>query len=220
MKRAERDLPETVIEALKVLDLHYDAFYKALEFAKKAQHPVPCDTKAWSQILVSILTGNYGRARKKGSDLSDGSDVKAANCWTAIDTPRFNGCIPSGRLSKKSQKPADVSALDDIPYIFFVLWDEKRPEKLPRCRIWVVRANSDLVFRGVCDKWYRLRKEGRIISTNFQLHPPRNLDADIIRNECGNMSFPLLFSANRRGEHFEMDQYNPSFMVKGECRPV
>ncbi|HXY37367.1 MAG TPA: MamI family restriction endonuclease, partial [Planctomycetaceae bacterium] len=86
-------------------------------FADKTFHPVPCDTRSWSQILVSILTGINGREREKGSDLVDGSDVKAANCWSAIDTPRFNGAIPAGRLSKTSRKAEDVTALDDTPFI-------------------------------------------------------------------------------------------------------
>lgn len=114
----EPGYPETVLEALDVLDAHYDTIHAARPFAEKAHQGIPSDSKAWSQILISLLTGNYGRARKKGSDLSDGSDVKAANCWTAIDTPRFNGVIPAGRLSETSKKPEDVSALDDIPYIF------------------------------------------------------------------------------------------------------
>src|ERR1700730_2270876 len=98
---------------------HHEAFFAAKPFADKTDHPVPCDTRAWSQILVSLLTGIKGRERKKGTDLLDGSDVKAANCWSAIDTPRFNGAIPAGRKSKTSRKSADVSALDETPCIFF-----------------------------------------------------------------------------------------------------
>src|SRR5437773_9454414 len=125
--------------AMQLLEAHHVAFWTAKEYADPTGHTVPCDTKSWSQILVSVLTGLDGRARKKGSDLSDGSDVKAANTWSAIDTPRFNGVLPAGRKSKTSSKPGDISALDATPYIFFVLWDEAKPDNLPRCRIWVVR---------------------------------------------------------------------------------
>ena len=57
---------------------------------------MPVDLRGWSQIIVSVLTGIKGIARKKGADLEDGSDVKAANTWEAIDTPRFNGVIKAG----------------------------------------------------------------------------------------------------------------------------
>lgn len=33
------------------------------------------------QILVSLITGINGLGRRKGSDLSDGSDVKSVNVW-------------------------------------------------------------------------------------------------------------------------------------------
>jgi hypothetical protein len=88
--------PEAVKEAIELLNKHYDDFYDMVEVARKTGHPVPMDTRGWSQILVSVLTGLSGLARKKGADLEDGSDVKAANTWEAIDTPRFNGVIKSG----------------------------------------------------------------------------------------------------------------------------
>ncbi len=171
----------TMGEILSLLNAHYEAFYKAKPFADQTAHPVPTDTRAWSQILVSLLTGIKGRKRAKGTDLEDGSDVKGANCWSAIDTPRFNGAIPAGRLSETSRKAEDVSALDDIPYIFFVLWDDDS-EACPRCRIWCVRPGSDKAFRQICQKWYAQRRSGEIKSANFQLHPPRYCDDNVIRN--------------------------------------
>ena len=111
--------------ALKLLEAHYVAFTTALPLANQTGHTVPSDTKSWSQILVSVVTGLDGRKRGKGSDLEDGSDVKAANVWDAIDTPRFNGCVPAGRTTEKARKPNDVTALDGIPFLFFVLWDTK-----------------------------------------------------------------------------------------------
>ena len=182
-----------VDKALRVLDEHYRSFQSAKPAADDTGHTVPCDTKSWSQVLVSTLTGLSGRSRKKGSDLEDGSDVKGANTWSAIDTPRFNGCIPAGRTSQVAKKPGDVRALDDVPYIFFVLWDEMGKNKTPRCRVWCVRAQYDSVFRAVCSRWYEQRNSGVIRSTNFQLHPPRNKDHNTMRNTCGNLEYPLLF---------------------------
>src|SRR5947208_15647002 len=127
-----------VNDVLSLLDAHYEAFFRAKPLADKTFHPVPCDTRSWSQILISLLTGINGRQREKGTDLVDGSDVKAANCWSAIDTPRFNGAIPAGRTSKTAQKAEDVSALAGQPFIFFVLWDDTT-EAHPRRRTSSVR---------------------------------------------------------------------------------
>ncbi len=212
------DDTQKVRDALHLLNAHYDAFYHILPVAERMGHPVPCDTRAWSQILISLLTGIHGRMRKKGTDLEDGSDVKAANCWSAIDTPRFNGAIPAGRVSEKARKTLDVSALDDIPFIFFVLWDHTEHEQHPRCRIWCIRAVADSVFRAVCAKWYSRKSSGGIKSVNFQLHPPRNLDSNVIRNTCGNMEFPLLFSAVRPAHAFVLQQFDPDIMKRGGCR--
>jgi hypothetical protein len=88
---------ERLQRVIELLNTHHDSFWAAAEFATETDHPVPSDTRAWSQILVSLLTKTKGIARKKGADLVDGSDVKAANVWLAIDTPRFNGCLKSGR---------------------------------------------------------------------------------------------------------------------------
>jgi hypothetical protein len=206
-------------EVLALLDAHYEAFFKAKPFADKTCHPVPCDTRSWSQILVSLLTGINGREREKGSDLVDGSDVKAANRWSAIDTPRFNGAIPAGRFSKTSRKAEDVTALDDMPFLFFVLWDDDT-EAHPRCRIWRVRPRQDRVFREMCSTWYAQRASGKIKSTNFQLHPPRYRDENTIRNACGNLSYPLLFGAIRKETGFECVHYDPSVLDGGECRPA
>ena len=71
---------------LGLLDHHYHSFYSVVEVARRTGHPVPMDTRGWSQILVSVLTGINGIERKKGADLEDGSDVKGANTWEAIDT--------------------------------------------------------------------------------------------------------------------------------------
>lgn len=205
--------------AIDLLNTHREAFETARPYAERTGHSVPADTKSWSEILVALLTGMSGRYRQKGSDLDDGSDVKAANCWSAIDTPRFNGCAPAGRTSKTAKKRLDVSAFDDIPYMFFVLWDERGEAKVPRCRIWVVDTARDRFFRGMVASWYERVQSGQIKSTNLQLHPPRNLDNDVIRNTCGNLVYPLLFSAEWRDGGYEVLRYDLHVMKTGECKP-
>jgi len=215
-QRRNRLQPE---EALKILDEHYRAYVTSKPLADRTGHPVPSDTRAWSQILVSTLTGIPGVQRKKGPDLSDGSDVKAANVWSAIDTPRFNNRIPAGRISETSREPANVSALDDNPYLFFVLWDETDDQQVPRCRIWCVRTPEGEVFRAVCSKWYNQFAAGEV-SNNFQLQPPRNQDHNILRNTCGNMRFPLLFCAVRKADRFELAHFDPDVLTSGQCQLV
>ena len=117
-------------------------------------------------------------------------------------------------------KPEDVSALDDTPYLFFVLWDEVGDEKIPRCRVWAVRTQRDPVFRQIAQRWYDWRREKRIKSNNFQLHPPRNRDANTFRNTAGNLEYPLLFAAVRKRDKFELVTFNWEVMNTGECRPV
>src|SRR5690606_27273383 len=160
--------------ALQLLDRHYEAFYSVEPFATATGHPVPMDTRGWSQVLVSILTGISGLERKKGADLNDGSDVKGANTWNAIDTPRFNGVIKAGTKAGYSDR---IESLDDMPHLYFVLWDET-VRGTARCRIWVVRTQTDAAFRTMCESWYGKRSRGEIVSTNFQLHPPRGLDTN------------------------------------------
>jgi hypothetical protein len=162
------------------------------------------------------LTGIQGLARKKGADLSDGSDVKAANVWLAIDTPRFNGCVKSGRKSEKG----DLHCLDGMPYLFFVMWDTSPTTNTERCRVWVVRPGKDKAFREICTKWYQQRAQGIIRSDNFQLHPPRNLDSNTFRNRCGNLNYPLLFRADWRGSDYEVTVHDPDVLTNGRCTPV
>jgi hypothetical protein len=209
---------KSVLSALEILDAHFLAFSSISKFAKDTGHPVPCDTRAWSQILVSVLTGLRGLQRKKGADLVDGSDVKGANCWEAINTPRFNGVVPAGRISRTSQKQLSVKALNNTPYIFFVLWDDT-PGGVKRCRVWCVRAAKDVVFRHVCGEWYRRRRLGEM-SNNFQLHPPRNLDSNEIRNSCGNLIVPLLFCAEQKNDSFKSVHYEPQVLKRGVCKSV
>ena len=205
-------------DALAVLDEHYRAFYAAKPFADRTGHTVPSDTKSFSEILVSLLTGVSGRNRKKGTDLSDGSDVKAANVWDAIDTPRFNGCAPAGRRTDTARKPNDVTALDDMPFLFFVLWDGRGRAATPRCRVWCVKPDTDTEFRNLVAKWYEMKALGKITSTNFQLHPPRNEDHNIIRNSLGNLEYPLFFQAERDATRYVLTRHNEAALRIGRCR--
>lgn len=212
MSQAER-----IQKALALLDLHYGAFHAVVPAAVETGHPVPMDTRGWSQIIVSTLCEVRGIERKKGADLDDGSDVKGANTWYAIDTPRFNGCIKAGT---KATTAGNMSCLDEMPFLYFVLWDETK-HGTARCRIWVVRPHEDPSFRTMCQRWYELRDAGEIVSNNFQLHPPRGLDSNIIRNTCGNLEYPLWFSAERTpSEPYQCLEFDENARLSGVCREI
>jgi hypothetical protein len=199
---------------LELLDVHYEAFWQVAPFATETGHPVPVDTRGWSQIIVSVLTGTKGLERKKGADLDDGSDVKGANTWEAIDTPRFNGVIKAGT---KAEAAGTMASLDGMPHLYFALWDTTL-RLTARCRIWVVRPKDDPVFRAMCATWYANRLSGVIKSNNFQLHPPRGLDTNVIRNTCGNLSYPLLFCAERGPKStYELISHDPAAPTAGKC---
>lgn len=208
------------IKVIEFLNLHRQAFYDAVPYADETEHPNPSDSKSWSQILVSLLTDTKGLARKKGADLADGSDVKAANTWGAIDTPRFNGVIKAGT---KSEKSGNMTYLDEVPFLYLVLWDNEPDEKRERCRIWVVRPQFDTVFRNICEKWYdkRIEKEklGKKMD-NFQLHPPRGKNSNIITNTCGNLEYPLLLSAVWKETTYQTEVYQPNILKNGTCVEV
>jgi len=209
-------IPETAAAALKLLDLHHESFYLVEPYATETGHPVPMDTRGWSQILASVLTGIPGLERQKGADLKDGSDVKGANTWKAIDTPRFNGVIKAGTKSETSGR---LESLDEMPHLYLVLWDES-PRKKARCRIWVIRTQEDQVFRKMCSGWYELRLAGEIVSNNFQLHPPRGLDTNVIRNTIGNLEYPLYFSAEMVGANYQLQNFDPEARTKLLCSRV
>ncbi len=197
-----------------MLQIHHDAYLQIKPYANKYHHPHPTDTRGWSQIIVSALTGIKGFARKKGPDLKDGSDVKAANCWDAIDTPRFNNCIKSGTQSSIANS---LSSLDAQPYLFFVMWDTTETTNQKRCRIWVVRTQHDVEFRRIARTWYQQRAEGLIMSNNFQLHPPRNLDHNVFTNNCGNLEYPLLFEARLATGVYNLTIYDEDVLTSDAC---
>lgn len=205
----------SAVMALHLLDLHYDSFCAVEPHARETGHPVPMDTRGWSQIIVSVLCGVRGLERQKGADLADGSDVKGANTWRAIDTPRFNGVIKAGTQADTAGK---IQSLDSMPHLYFVLWDET-VRQTARCRIWVVRPREDAAFRAMCALWYERRDSGAVRSDNFQLHPPRGRDSDVFRNTCGNLKYPLYFCAERGTTgHFKLLRFDPEARVSGACR--
>lgn len=208
---------DSIDEVLTFLDMHHKAFFAGRKYADATAQPTPEDSRAYSQILVSMLTGIPGLGRKKGSDFLDGSDVKAANTWGAIDTPRFNGCIKAGTKSSVSDS---MQSLDTMPYLFFVLWDYEPCSRRERTRIWCVRTQVDTLFRSICKKWYSQRARGEILSSNFQLHPPRNQNSDKFNNTCGNLNYPLFFEAIYNGREYEVTHYAPEVMQSGSCTPA
>jgi len=203
-----------VDQALELLNVHYDAFFSSAKYAVRTGHPVPSDTRGWSQILVSLLTGLNGLERKKGADLIDGSDVKAANTWNAIDTPRFNGVLKAGT---KAAHAGSLASLDKMPNLFFVLWDITSSGE-HRCRVWVVRTQHDLAFRAMAEKWFDARIKKLITSDNFQLHPPRGKDTNTFRNTYGNLNYPLLFCAVKaKNAKYRLLAYDPKIVAGGTC---
>ena len=105
-------------DALDVLNMHHVHFFEGLQYASIIDQPVPEDSRAWSQILISMLTGISGMARHKGQDLADGSDVKSANAWYSIDKVRFNGVIKAGT---QSHLAGSVAYLDQMPLAWMKL---------------------------------------------------------------------------------------------------
>jgi hypothetical protein len=147
-----------------------------------------------SQHLVSIVSGISGNKRRgKGEDLADGSEVKAASCVDAEDTPRWNNVNCGAKTVESIQ-----SKLHSFPYLFFVLLDTtERGGKILRCRIWAVRPSEDPDFMHVMCEWAKKAESGEIKSTNLQLHPPRweKADLNITTNECGNLRLPLIYES-------------------------
>jgi len=209
--------PAATKEIIELLNQHHHDFYSLVDISRRTQHPVPMDTRGWSQILASVVTGIPGVARKKGADLADGSDVKGANTWEAIDTPRFNGVIKAGTKATSSDS---LQSLDIQPYLFMILWDHNSSNEA-RCRIWCIRTKVDGVFRQMCKQWYQQRAAGFIKSNNFQLHPPRGKDSNVIRNKCGNLDYPLLLNAVKpEGKSYKIIDFDISVMTSGNCTKV
>jgi hypothetical protein len=219
---------QALAETLELLNIHHEAFWRAAPLASKTGHPVPSDSRGWSQIIVSALTGIPGMKRQKGQDLADGSDVKAANTWESIDTPRFNGVLKAGT---KAEHAGKLTFLDSVPFIFFAFWDHDSNQAC-RFRLWVVRTQVDPLFRQMAEAWYKaaengialkasgqkLRKGEDIGSNNFQLHPPRGKDTNEIRNMLGTFEYPLLFAAVEEGGNYKKIHMDISALFSGLCK--
>lgn len=204
-------------KALGVLNMHHIHFFEAQRYAEMTGQPTPEDSRAWSQILISVLTGIKGVDRHKGQDLKDGSDVKSANAWCSIDKVRFNGVIKAGTQSCLA---GSMIYLDQMPYLFFVMWDRNPCNYRERARVWVVRSQEDALFREVAEKWYEKLAKGEIRSNNFQLHPPVNQNTDVFTNDCGSLIYPLLLIAEWNGSEYETILYKPGVLKKGECKYI
>lgn len=208
---------DKLVMALKILNTHHVHFFEAQKYASLTDHPTPEDSRAWSQILVSVLTGTKGLARHKGPDLIDGSDVKSANAWYSIDKVRFNGVIKAGTRSYLS---GSMAYLDQMPHLYFVMWDCNPENCMERARVWAVRPQFDMAFREVAQKWYNLLEYHKIISTNFQLHPPVNKNHNTFTNLCGDLEYPLLLNAEWNGEEYVALEYYPKVLDYGECQYI
>ena len=204
-------------DALDVLNMHHVHFFEGLQYASITDQPVPEDSRAWSQILISMLTGISGMARHKGQDLADGSDVKSANAWYSIDKVRFNGVIKAGT---QSHLAGSIAYLDQMPFLFFVMWDHNPRNDRARARVWVVRPQHDRLFRAMAQDWYNQLAAGTITSNNFQLHPPVNENSDVFTNRCGNLEYPLLLAAEWNGREYVSAYYDPDVLNSGRCNRV
>lgn len=206
--------PINLVDVLSVLNTHHVHFFEGLAYAEATAQPVPEDSRAWSQILISTLTSIPGLARQKGPDLRDGSDVKSANAWYSIDTVRFNGVIKAGT---QSHLAGSMAYLDQMPFLFFVMWDHNPVNRRERARVWVVRPQYDVLFRRMAQRWYDQRSRGIIRSDNFQLHPPVNQNSDVFTNNCGSLAYPLLLEAEWNGHEYQVAKYAPNTLHYGEC---
>ena len=201
-------------DALDVLKTHHIHFFQGQQYASITAQPAPEDSRAWSQILISVLTGISGVGRHKGQDLSDRSDVKSANAWCSIDEVRFNGVIKAGT---QSHLAGSMAYLDQMPFLFFVMWDYNPDNNSERARVWVVRPQHDALFRAMAQKWYDQLANGTIKSNNFQLHPPVNENNNIFTNRCGNLVYPLLLEAEWNGQEYNSVRYAPNVLDHGRC---
>lgn len=147
-----------------------------------------------AQHLVSILTGKPGAGQRgKGIDLADGSEVKAASCLDAADTPRWNN-VNCGQVTKADL----VAKYNSIPYMFFVLLDTtERKGSILRCRVWAIQPSLDKAFTKVAYSWADGNTNGK--KENLQLHPPRWEEGlgNITTNNAGNLKLPLLFHSEQ-----------------------
>lgn len=150
------------------------------------------DSGYLAQQLTSILTGIPGTGmRGRGDDLSDGSEVKAANTVQATDTPRWNHSLD------RKPKRTKINELLARPSVFYVLFDTKeRDEDAPfRCRIWRVNPSTDKGYQKLVKNWAANRGKS---TYNMQIQPPRWS----VSNEAAclgtHIELPLFFHAEQK----------------------
>ena len=66
----------------------------------------------------------------------------------------------------------------------------------------------------MCEKWYNLE----VRSNNFQLHPPRGKDTNLITNTCGNLLYPLMLCAERGENGYSVKHYDLAVLKEGACK--
>lgn len=147
------------------------------------------DSGYLAQQLVSILTGISGSGlRGRGDDLSDGSEIKAANTIQATDTPRWNHSLRTDE---------QVRAHLAKPAVYYVLFDTViRNDEAPfRCRVWRVLTATDAAYRALVENWSVQRTLGRY---NMQIQPPRWTTTN--RATCFGtvIELPLFFHAQQK----------------------
>lgn len=76
----------------------------------------------------------------------------------------------------------------------------------------------DKEFRRVVAQWYGKRRSGEIKSANFQLHPPRNKDHDVVRSSFGHLVFPLLLYAERSQGRCHVVRFDDAVLKTGSCK--
>lgn len=173
-------LQEQVVDQRKKL-----AYWRDL-----TKQPSQIDTGYISQYLVSLITSIYGGLmRGKGTDLDDGSEIKAANFLDSLD--KKGAVAPRWNLSSNNLKT--MEAFLTFPAIYFVSMDLNSEGNF-RTRVWKLDPSKHVLFRKRYLEW--MKKLGKIKledpgrpGINFQLFPPRNkTNEDFARHGNGRVN--------------------------------
>lgn len=138
------------------------------------KQPSQIDTGYISQHLVSLITSVYGgMMRGKGTDLEDGSEVKAANFLDSLD--KRGATAPRWNLSSNSLR--GMEAFLHLPAIYFVSIDLNSTGRF-RTRVWKMNPQKHARFKKRYIEWMEKLGKPKLINENrpginFQLFPPR-----------------------------------------------
>ncbi|AKM82912.1 hypothetical protein A2422_02990 [Candidatus Woesebacteria bacterium RIFOXYC1_FULL_31_51] len=158
-------LQEQVVDQRKKL-----AYWRDL-----TKQPSQIDTGYISQYLLSLITSIYGGLmRGKGTDLDDGSEIKAANFLDSLD--KKGATAPRWNLSSNNLKT--MESFLSFPALYLVSMDLNPAGKF-RTRVWKLDPNKHILFRKRYLEW--MEKLGKVKlgdpgrpGINFQLFPPHN----------------------------------------------